>query len=69
MMNVKIHTSTSTKNNTVNAVGNLNLRLGSAVAAPGGAWVPALTASPLYARHLRVREPDPSSAHTSAEGW
>lgn len=31
MMNVKIQTSTSTKNSTVNAVGNLNRRLGSAV--------------------------------------
>ncbi len=35
MMNVKIQTSTSTKNSTVNAVGNLNRRLGSAVVSSG----------------------------------
>ena len=34
MMNVKTQTSTSTKNSTVNAVGNLNRRLGSAVLSP-----------------------------------
>jgi hypothetical protein len=34
MMNVKIQTSTSTKNSTVNAVGNLNRCLGSAVVSP-----------------------------------
>ena len=39
MTNVKIHTSTSTKNNTVNAVGNRNRRLGSAPASSGRAWV------------------------------
>ena len=35
MMNVRTQTSTSTKNSTVNAVGNLNRRLGSAVVSSG----------------------------------
>src|SRR5580692_4609683 len=39
MMNVKIQTSTSTKNSTVNAVGNLNRRLGSVVVSSGVACV------------------------------
>ena len=45
MMNVKTQTSTSTKNSTVNAVGNLNRRLGSAVTSPvssGLVCVPAV---------------------------
>src|SRR5262249_53249013 len=68
MMNVRIQTSTSTKNSTVNAVGNLNLRLGLAVASPGGALVSVLTAPPPCARHRHDREPDPSSAHTPTGG-
>ena len=35
MMKVRTQTSTRTKNSTVNAVGNLNRRLGSAVVSSG----------------------------------
>src|SRR6516162_10186593 len=39
MMKVKIQISTSTKNSTVNAVGNLNLRFGLALVSSGVACV------------------------------
>src|SRR6516164_5399926 len=55
MMNVKIQTSTSTKNNTVNAVGNRNRRLGSAVPTSGRACVSAVTALPPPQRGSRMR--------------
>ena len=42
MMNVKIQTSASTKNSTVNAVGNLNRRLGLAVVSSGLVCVSAV---------------------------
>src|SRR6516162_8609461 len=48
MMNVRIQTSTSTKNSTVNAVGNLNRRLGSVASPSGRARVSVAMAHPCH---------------------
>jgi hypothetical protein len=48
MMKVKIQISTSTKNSTVNAVGNRNRRLGSALASSGRARVSVAMAHPCH---------------------